>query len=310
MLLHFVLLLLNMVATWLLRFPERERPLLIRKRDGAFLYATTDLAAVRFRVQELGAERVVYCVDVRQRDHFIDVFDACRMIGWTRRPDGTDAALHHAGFGTVLGADKRPLKTRSGENFTLKALLDEAVERGVQEVRRRAQDPQAPTHGMSDAELVRIGRAVGIAAVKYADLSGDISRDYVFDLDRMVSFEGDTGPYLLYAHARICAILSKAGDVDAHAPILPEAPEERALALLILRWPSTVEDAARQVEPNRVCAYLHSLAGAFSSFYQACPVLRGDDARVRASRLRLCALTRRVLADGLAVLGIDTPPRM
>ena len=294
----------------IVRFPERERPLLIRKSDGAFLYATTDLAAVRFRVHELGAERVVYCVDARQRDHFADVFDACRMIGWTRRSDGTDAELRHAGFGAVLGADKRPLKTRSGENFTLKALLDEAVERGTFEVRRRAEDPQAPTHGMSDAELARIGRAVGIAAVKYADLSSDISRDYIFDLDRMISFEGDTGPYLLYAHARICAIISKAGEVDARAAIVPAAPEERALALAILRWPSTVVDAAHALEPNRICGYLFALAGAFSAFYQACPVLKADDPATRASRLRLCALTRRVLADGLGILGIDAPPRM
>ena len=294
----------------IVRFPERERPLLIRKSDGAFLYATTDLAAVRFRVHELGAERVVYCVDARQRDHFADVFDACRMIGWTRRSDGTDADLRHAGFGAVLGADKRPLKTRSGENFTLKALLDEAVERGTLEVRRRAEDPQAPTHGMSDAELTRIGRAVGIAAVKYADLSSDISRDYVFDLDRMVSFEGDTGPYLLYAHARICAIISKAGEMDARAAIVPAAAEERALALAILRWPSTLADAAQALEPNRICGYLFALAGAFSAFYQACPVLKADDPATRASRLRLCALTRRVLADGLGILGIDAPPRM
>ena len=294
----------------IVRFPDRERPLLIRKSDGAFLYATTDLAAVRFRVHDLGAERVVYCVDARQRDHFADVFDACRMIGWARRGDGTDAELRHAGFGAVLGADKRPLKTRSGENFTLKALLDEAVERGTLEVRRRAEDPQAPTHGMSDADLVRIGRAVGIAAVKYADLSSDIARDYVFDLDRMISFEGDTGPYLLYAHARICAIISKAGDMDARAAIVPSAAEERALALMILRWPSTVAEAAHALEPNRICAYLFALAGAFSAFYQACPVLRADDAATRRSRLRLCALTRRVLADGLGILGIDAPARM
>ena len=294
----------------IVRFADRERPLLIRKSDGAFLYATTDLAAVRFRVHELGAERVVYCVDARQRDHFGDVFDACRMIGWTKRSDGSDADLRHAGFGAVLGADKRPLKTRSGENFTLKALLDEAVERGTFEVRRRAEDPQAPTHGMADAELARIGRAVGIAAVKYADLSSDISRDYVFDLDRMISFEGDTGPYLLYAHARICAIIAKAGDVDSRAAIVPTAAEERALALMILRWPSTVSDAAQALEPNRICGYLFALAGAFSAFYQSCPVLRAEDQDMRASRLRLCALTRRVLADGLGILGIDAPPRM
>ncbi|MFM8785294.1 MAG: arginine--tRNA ligase, partial [Phycisphaerales bacterium] len=184
------------------RYPDRERPMLIRKRDGGFLYATTDLAACRFRVQTLQSDRVVYVVDARQRDHFNDVFDAVRMIGWHRLPDGTEAQLVHLPFGSVLGADKKPLKTRSGENFTLKALLDEAIERGTREVRARSANPDAPTAGMSDADLAAIGRAVGIAAVKYADLGADVTRDYVFDLDRMVCFEGDTGPYLQNAHAR------------------------------------------------------------------------------------------------------------
>lgn len=295
------------------RFPDRERPLLIRKRDGGFLYATTDLAAVRYRVQELDGERVVYVVDARQRDHFRDVFDAAHLIGWDRLPDGTVAELVHIGFGAVLGADRRPLKTRSGENFTLMALLDEAVGRGVEEVRKRAADPESPTHGLSDGEIQRIGRAVGIAAVKYADLSTDLVRDYVFDLDRMIAFEGDTGPYLQYAHARICSIFARAGieaGTSANTPFILAEPAERELALTLLRYPQTVSDVARTLEPHRLCNYLRALAGAFSAFYQACPVLKAEDPALRASRLRLSDLTRRALQDGLDLLGIEAPERM
>ncbi|MFO0873428.1 MAG: arginine--tRNA ligase [Phycisphaerales bacterium] len=301
-------------------FADRERPLLIRKRDGGFLYATTDLAGVRFRVQRLDGERVVYVVDARQRDHFRDVFDAARLIGWNRLNDGEPAELVHVGFGTVLGKDKKPLKTRSGENFTLMALLEEAIERGRTEVRRRAADVDSPTHGMSERELDRIGQAVGIAAIKYADLGTDLVKDYVFDLDRMIAFEGDTGPYLLYAHARICSILGRADAAGGGAatgaasgrpaPLLLREPAERALALALLRYPQVLHDVARSLEPHRLCSYLRSLAEQFSAFYGACPVLKADDDSVRRSRLRLCELTRRVLRDGLGVLGVDAPERM
>ncbi len=296
------------------RYPDRERPMLIRKRDGGFLYATTDLSACRFRVQELKSDRVIYVVDARQRDHFKDVFDAVRMIGWTKLPDGTEAELIHVPFGSVLGADKKPLKTRSGENFTLKALLDEAIERGTREVRARSTDPNAPTAGMADAELAAIGRAVGIAAVKYADLGSDVTRDYVFDLDRMVSFEGDTGPYLQYAHARIAGILGKALDAAAHAPPRPvitvAEPAERQLALALLRYPQVVRDVAQHLDPSRLCAYLHGLATTYNGFYQQCPVLKCEDPALRASRLRLCAISKHVMKDGLGLLGITAPERM
>ena len=296
------------------RYPDRERPMLIRKRDGGFLYATTDLSACHFRVQDLKSDRVIYVVDARQRDHFKDVFDAVRMIGWTKLPDGTEAELIHVPFGSVLGADKKPLKTRSGENFTLKALLDEAIERGTREVRARSTDPNAPTAGMADADLAAIGRAVGIAAVKYADLGSDVTRDYVFDLDRMVSFEGDTGPYLQYAHARIAGILGKALDAAAHAPPRPTItvadPAERQLALALLRYPQVVRDVAQHLDPSRLCAYLHGLATTYNGFYQQCPVLKCEDAALRASRLRLCAVSKHVLRDGLGLLGITAPERM
>ncbi len=294
-------------------FADRERPLLIRKSDGGFLYATTDLAALRFRVQELLSDRVVYVVDGRQRDHFKDVFDAGALIGWTTLPDSSRAEITHLGFGAVLGKDKRPLKTRSGENFTLIELLDEASERGTTEVTRRAEDPNAPTHGMSPAELAAIGRAVGIAAVKYADLSGDVMRDYVFDLDRMIAFEGDTGPYIQYAHARIATLLAKSGEPEAAiraAAFDVREPAERQLALHLLRFGSMVQEAANALEPSRICAYLQTLANLFNGFYQACPVLKAEDAAVRRARLRLCDLTKRTLADGLDLLGIIAPQRM
>ena len=300
------------------KYPDRDRPMLIRKSDGGFLYATTDLAAVRFRVQELDSERVIYVVDARQRDHFKDVFDACRMIGWDRTSDGERAELVHLGFGAVLGPDKRPLKTRSGENVTLASLLAEAVARGESEVCARSTDPDSPTHGLDDTELHAIGRAVGIAAVKYADLSLEVSRDYVFDLDRMVSFQGDTGPYIQYAHARIRSILEKAGvevPFEIESPALPDvtltlgSPAERDLALTLLAYPGVVADVARTLEPSRLCAYLQRVAAAFSAFYRECPVLRSEEP-TRSSRLRLCDLSRRVLADGLGLLGIESPRRM
>jgi arginyl-tRNA synthetase len=241
------------------------------------------------------------------------VFDAARLIGWDRTKDGATSTLVHLGFGAVLGADKKPLKTRSGENFTLKDLLDEACERGTAEVARRAADPNAPTHGLPVADLAAIGAAVGIAAVKYADLSGDVTKDYVFDLDRMVAFEGDTGPYLQYAHARIASILAKSGEdpaAVARAPLSLAEPAEKALALHVLRYPAMVLDVGRTLETNRVGLYLRTLAELFNAFYQSCPVLKADDAATRLSRLRLCAISRTVLADGLSLYGIVAPDRM
>ncbi len=296
------------------RFADRETPLIIRKSDGGFLYATTDLAAIRFRVQELGASRVVYVVDARQRAHFRDVFDAARLIGWDRLPDGGTAELVHVPFGSVLGSDRTPLKTRSGENVPLKALLTEAIERGTAEVRTRAADPSAPTHGLSEDELTAIGKAVGIAAIKYADLSNDLVRDYVFNLDRMVAFDGNTGPYLQYAHARICSIFAKARDDTPAAllaaPIAITHDAERRLALSLLRYPGVVAEVAESLEPHRLCTYLYELAGTYSGFYESCPVLKAPGTDLRRSRLHLCDLVRRVLADGLGLLGIDAPRHM
>jgi len=297
-------------------FEDRERPLLIRKSDGGYLYSTTDLAAIRHRVRDLGADRIIYVVDARQRDHFRDVFDAVRKIGWDRSPpsdDGAPVELVHVPFGAVLGEDRKPLKTRSGENVTLKALLTGAIERGTAEVVKRADSPDAPTHGLSPKELHAIGRAVGIGAVKYADLSSDLGRDYIFNMDRMVAFEGNTGPYIQYAHARICSIFTKADDDSetiVKAPLTIVEPAERGMALLLLRYGRVVKAVADSLEPHRLCTYLFDLANAYSAFYQECPVLRAATREVRLSRLRLSLIARDVIADGLALLGIEAPQRM
>jgi arginyl-tRNA synthetase len=292
------------------KFENRERPLIIRKSDGGFLYATTDLAAARCRTQETNATRCIYVVDSRQRDHFQDVFDAAVMAGWGTTPDGDTVQFSHTGFGSVLGSDRRPLKTRGGKNVTLASLLHEAVERGCAEVSARAEDPHAPTHGLDPDELEAIGRAVGIGAVKYADLGNDLVRDYVFDLDRMVAFEGDTGPYLQYAHARIRSIIRKAADDGAGADFQIDQPAERHLALILLKWNSVIHAAADSLEPHRIAAYARSLAEIFNAFYQACPVLKADNEAMRRSRLRLADLAGRVLRDALGALGIEAPDRM
>jgi arginyl-tRNA synthetase len=292
------------------RFENRKRPMLIRKSDGGFLYATTDLSAIEFRTQELGADRVIYVVDARQRDHFKDLFDAAALIGWNKTPDGTDIEFVHIPFGSVLGDDKKPLKTRSGSNVSLESLLQEAIERGQSEVKIRAEDPRSPTHNMSDGELSDIGRQIGIGAVKYADLSNDLVRDYVFDIDRMVAFEGNTGPYIQYASARIRSLIQKSGSIEGSAPFILNEPQERLLALQLLQYNAVLQNTVNHLEPHRLCTWLFELTESFNSFYQSCPVLKIDDPSLRASRLRLAALAGKVIVDGLDVLGIESPQQM
>jgi arginyl-tRNA synthetase len=291
------------------RFKDRERPMLIQKSDGGFLYATTDLAAIEFRTQELKADRVIYVVDARQRDHFKDLFDAAKLVGWDHTPDGCRAELIHIPFGSVLGEDKKPLKTRSGSNVTLSSLLNEAVERGTREVLKRSEDKSAPTYGMDKDELLTIGRQIGIGAIKYADLSNDLVRDYVFDMDRMVSFEGNTGPYIQYACARISSLI-RGGELDPGADIVINEPQERALALKLLQYSNVLGDAILHLEPHRLCTWLYELTERFSAFYQSCPVLKLEDEPTKQSRLRLANLTRRVIVDCLDLLGIESPEKM
>jgi arginyl-tRNA synthetase len=261
-------------------------PLIVRKSDGGFGYAATDLAALRHRVRDLGATRLLYLVGSPQALHFRMVYAVARDAGWL--PDGVSA--EHVAFGSILGADGRMFRSRSGESVTLAALLDEAVERAA----ALTGDPA-------------VAEAVGIGAVKYADLSGDRLSDYVFDWDRMLALTGDTGPYLQYAHARIRSMLERA-DVPP-GPIVLTHPAERALALELLDFAPVVGRVAAGLEFHRLAAHLYAVSAAFSSFYESCPVLKAPSG-VRESRLALCDLTARTLRQGLGLLGIATPDRL
>ena len=275
-------------------------PLIIQKQDGGYGYATTDLAAVRYRVEKLGASRIVYVVGSPQAQHLAMVFEAAKLAGWL--PPATRA--EHVAFGSVLGADKKMLKTRAGQTTRLIDLLDEAVSRARAIVAEK-------NPGLEASEQEAIARAVGIGAVKYADLSSDRIKDYVFDWDRMLAFEGNTAPYLQYAHARIRSIFRK-GEAAVPAPdsIVVVAPAERALALRLLAFPSVVADVAATLHPHKLCGYLFELASAFSTFYESCPVLKANTPAERDSRLALSDLTARVIERGLGLLGIEAPARM
>ncbi|MFZ8948034.1 MAG: arginine--tRNA ligase [Ilumatobacteraceae bacterium] len=276
-------------------------PLIIRARTGGFNYATSDLTCVIDRVERLGADLMLYVVGAPQQQHLDMVFAVARMAGWL--PEGVDAV--HVAFGNVLGEDRKMLRSRSGDSVKLVDLLDEAIERAGALVAEKNPD-------LDDDERAAVARAVGIGAVKYADLSTDRVRDYVFDWDRMLSFDGNTAPYLQYAHARIRSIFRRAGvdpsSVDPSAIALVE-PAERELALRILATPSVIAEATSSQSPHRLCTHLFDLAQAFTGFYEHCPVLKVDEP-VRGSRLALCDLTARTLSTGLDLLGIEAPERM
>jgi arginyl-tRNA synthetase len=278
-------------------------PLIVRKSDGGAGYATTDLAAIRHRLRDLKATRLVYVVGLPQREHLAMVFEAARMAGWLAEPSRAE----HVGFGSVLGSDRKMLRTRAGSSILLDDLLDEAVERAGAVVVDKAS-------GVEASERADVARAVGIGAVKYADLSNDRVKDYVFDWDRMLSLNGNTATYLQYAHARVRSIFRRGEvlDIDAlaAAPPLVREPAERALALHLLGFERAVRQTAELLEPHRLAGYLFDLASEFTSFYDACPVLKADDPEVRRSRLLLCDLTARTLALGLGLLGIEAPERM
>jgi arginyl-tRNA synthetase len=287
-----------------------KEPVLVRKSDGGYLYATTDLAAIRRRVRDLGADRILYAVDARQSLHFKQVFAGADRAGYLDKPSGNGKAeAVHAAFGTILGEDGKPFKTRSGDNVKLSDLLDEAVDRAEKAVGEK--NPDLPPD-----ERRRVAEAVGIGAIKHADLSSDRLRDYVFSFDRMLAFEGNTGPYLQYALVRIYSIFRKAQERfgvsmdDASGDFQIEAPEEKAIALELLKYAGVLQASADACEPHRLVTYLYELATAFSSFFAACPVLQAEDEATRNSRLRLCALTGRVLRDGLETLGLTPLERM
>jgi arginyl-tRNA synthetase len=279
---------------------------IIRKSDGAFLYATTDLAALRYRVSELKADRIVYVTDSRQKLHFEMLFATANIAGWA---NGTE--LEHVMFGTVLGEDGRPLKTRSGENVRLAELLDEAVTRARSIVQEKNPDLDP---GQKDS----IAGAVGTGAVKYADYSNSRTSDYVFSFDKMLAMEGNTSPYMQYAYARIRSIERKGAekgikveDERAGAVALEfSEPSERELALCLCRYPEAVKAAAADYRPNFLTGYLYELAQKFSSFYTNCPVLDAES-KTRAVRLVLCELTARTMRHGMTeLLGIEMPEKM
>jgi arginyl-tRNA synthetase len=288
-------------------FTNREGaplPLIVQKGTGGFNYATSDLACVIDRVERLGADLVLYVVDAGQAQHLHMVFAVADMARWL-----AGARCEHVAFGIVLGPDRRRLKSRSGETVKLVALLAEAIERARAAV--AGKNPE-----LSADEQANIARMVGIGAVKYADLSNDRVKDYVFDWDRMLAFDGNTAPYLQYAHARIRSIFRRAADdagsgaPGAVGPIVIAAPQERELAMALLGFDSAVWDSVDRLSPHRLCTYLFELASEFTSFYEACPVLKAASPGERSSRLALCDLTARVLAQGLDLLGIVAPERM
>ncbi len=277
---------------------DKPVPLIIRKSDGGYGYATTDLATIRHRSLDLHADRALYVVGAPQNLHFRMVWSAADKAGWIK---GTEPI--HVQIGNVVGTDGKILRTRSGDLISLQFLVDSALERAAEVVAESRPD-------LSDEERATIAHQVGIGAIKYADLSVSHDSGYTFDLDRMLALQGNTGPYLQYATARLRSILSRADAVDPSGPIVLTEPAERALALRLLDFGPVVAEVGQSLEPHRLAAYLYDLASTFTAFYEHCPVLKAEDAAVRDSRLALCALTRKVLVKGLDLLGIESPDQM
>jgi arginyl-tRNA synthetase len=275
-------------------------PLIVQKSDGGFGYGVTDLAAIRYRLQTLGGTRLLYVVGLPQEQHLAMVFQVAREAGWL-----TPAVrAQHIGFGSILGADGKMLRTRAGASVKLSDLLQEAEARAAALVQERSPN-------LDEETSAAVARAVGIGAVKYADLSTERVKNYVFDWDRMLAFDGNTAPYLQYAHARICSIFRRAGlEPPRDVPeIIVSEPAERALALELLGFATVCAEVAESLELQALAGYLFNLATVFTSFYERCPVLRSEGP-MRASRLALCDLTARTLARGLDLLGIAAPTRM
>jgi arginyl-tRNA synthetase len=277
-------------------------PLIIRKQDGGYNYATTDLACVIDRVERLQATLMLYVVGTPQAQHLSMIETVAKDAGWLRE----STRMAHVAFGSVLGSDRKMLKSRTGDSVKLVELLDEAVQRAETSIAEK--NPE-----LAPAERQKVARMIGIGAVKYADLSSDRIKDYVFDWERMLSFDGNTAPYLQYAHARICSIFRRAGtsrDAARHTTPVLSHPSERALALWLLQYDSAVWDALERYSPHRLCTYLYELSSRYTSFYEQCSVLKAESEVMRDSRLALCDLTARILSDGLHMLGIDAPEQM
>jgi arginyl-tRNA synthetase len=278
-------------------------PLIVQKSDGGFGYAATDLAAIRDRFSRLHADVALYVVGAPQAQHFAMCFAVARAAGWI--PQGAEA--HHVTFGNMLGPDRKMFRSRAGDAVKLSDLVDEAMARAAAAITEKNPDLDA-------GERAEVARMVGVGALKYADLATDRIRDYVFDWDRMLSFDGNTAPYLQYAHVR-CRSIFRRAELDP-APyaagevlVTVEEEAERALAIALLNFDTAVSAALETWSPHKLCTYLFELAGTFTTFFETCPVLTAEPA-TRESRLALCAITAEVLAAGLAALGIEAPDRM
>jgi len=277
-------------------------PMIIQKKGGGYLYSTTDLAAIRYRANKLHADRILYVVDARQSLHLQQAFTASRKAGFL--PESV--SLEHCAFGTMMGDDGKPFKTRTGGTVKLAALLDEAIERAQKLVADK--NPE-----LSADECAQIGRAVGIGAVKYADLSKTRTNDYVFNWDSMLSFEGNTAPYLQYAYTRVRSIFRRAGiePSELSGEIKLDTAEERNLAIKLCQFGEVLDQVAKDTFPHVLCSYLYDLASAYMAFYEACPGLKeGVSEEQKQSRLQLCDLVARTLAGGLDLLGIEVLEKM
>lgn len=286
------------------RLKKQKEPFLIQKSDGAFLYSTTDIATVHYRKEKLGADRALYVVDHRQALHFEQVFTLMKLLG-------VEIELAHIGFGTVLGSDGKPLRTRdaTGAALTLRSLLDEAIERARERIREGIDEGRIQ---IAEEEIDELARSVGVGAVKYADLSNHRMTDYQFDLDRMVSFTGNSGPYLQYVHARSMSIFRRAGieESDVSGPITIGTPEEAKLARRLVRFGDVIAKVEESYLPHLIAEHLFELASEFNAFYQACKVIDAENDAVRKSRLALVALTARQVRRGLSLLGIEAVSKM
>lgn len=274
---------------------------IVQKRDGGYLYTTTDIACAKYRYEQLNADRVLYFIDSRQHQHLMQAWTIVRKAGYV--PE-TMSLEHHA-FGMMLGKDGKPFKTRAGGTVRLADLLDEAEERATKLI-----ESKNPT--LDADEKAKIANTVAMAAVKYADLSKHRTTDYVFDWENMLAFEGNTAPYMQYAYTRVASIFAKAGismdELQGDIQLTDE--KEKALVAKLLQFEEAVQSVAREGQPHIMCAYLFELAGQFSSFYEACPILVAVDDAVKQSRLKLAALTAKTIKQGLSLLGIDTLERM
>lgn len=274
---------------------------IIQKKDGGYLYTTTDIACAKYRYEKLGADRVLYYIDSRQHQHLMQAWTIVRKAGYV--PDSV--SLEHHMFGMMLGKDGKPFKTRSGGTIKLSDLLDEAVERAGKLIAEKNPD-------LSSEELAKLVDVVGIGAVKYADLSKSRTTDYIFDWDNMLAFEGNTAPYMQYAYTRVSSVFKRAGidEKSLTGDIVLTEDREKALAARLIQFEETITQVAREGTPHVMCTYLYDLAGLFSSFYEACPILTAESEEQRNSRLKLAALTARTLKTGLDTLGIETVERM